>query len=58
MRSEHPRTWDESDAFSRWCRKYLPSLSRPGVTRAVKRRSHRIDRRLAKREIRSQLEDM
>lgn len=50
MRFEHPRTADEQDAFTRW-RRVLCYLDRPGVRKKIKRTSHHIDRRRAKRLI-------
>jgi len=51
MRSEHRTTGDEWDAFTRW-RFVLAHLHRPGVRKKIKRASHRVDRRAAKRRIR------
>lgn len=42
---------DEQDAYSGW-RKYLLYLQRPGVVKAIKRRTHKRERQEAKREIR------
>lgn len=47
MRSEHKSTDDEIDAFTGW-RKVLHW--RPGQRKAVKKRSHRRDRRAARRQ--------
>jgi hypothetical protein len=44
MRSEHKTTGDEFDAFTGW-RHVLAGMHRAGVRKAIKRRSHRIDRR-------------
>lgn len=45
MRSEHVMSFDERDAFTGW-RKFLHW--RPGQRKAVKARSHRRDRRVAR----------
>ena len=44
MRSEHPTTGDEWDAFTGW-RKVL--IWKPGQRKRIKQRSHRMDRRKA-----------
>ena len=49
MRGEHRMHWFEDDAFTGW-RRYYAYLKRPGVRKAAKTLSHRIDRRQAKRE--------
>lgn len=48
MRSEHKTTDDEYDAFTGW-RHVLAGMRRPGVRKAIKRRSHRTDRRQQRR---------
>lgn len=48
MRSEHKTTADEWDAFTKW-RTVL--FWQPGERKRLKRRSHQMDRRKAKREI-------
>ena len=50
MRAEHKMTGDELDACTPWRHVYC-YLQRPGVRKAVKRRSHRIDRRAIAREV-------
>lgn len=50
MRSEHKTTADEHDAFTGW-RHVLVSMQRAGVRKALKQRSHRKDRRAARRRI-------
>lgn len=47
---------DEQDAYTRW-RHYLIYMGRPGVVKAIKRRTHKRERREGKAEIRDQLED-
>lgn len=49
-------TGDEVDAYSSW-RKYYCYLQRPGAVKAIKRRTHRRERREGRAEIRDQLED-
>ena len=49
-------TWEEQDAYTPW-RRVLCYLSRPGAVKAVKRRTHRRERREGRKEIRDQLED-
>lgn len=44
-------TGDEYDAYTGW-RKYLCYLQRPGVVKAIKRRTHKRERSDAKVEIR------
>jgi hypothetical protein len=46
---------DEQDAYSRWGRKYLTYLSRAGVVKAIKKRTHKRERREKKRWIEEQL---
>ena len=48
MRSEHRLTWEEQDAVTGW-RKVM--FWKPGERKAIKTRSHRIDRRAARRAI-------
>lgn len=48
--------WDEQDAYTPW-RKLYCYLQRPGAVKFVKRRTHRRERREARDEIRSQLDD-
>jgi hypothetical protein len=52
MRSEHKTTADEFDAFTGW-RHLLTSMQRAGARKAIKKRSHRKDRRQARRASRS-----
>ncbi|WP_172398996.1 hypothetical protein [Gordonia sp. i37] len=47
MRSEHRTTADEHDVATRW-RRALAQYLRAGEAKAVKVRSHRLDRRVAK----------
>lgn len=47
---------DEQDAYTAWRHLYI-YLSRPGVVKAIKRRTHKRERREANREIRQQLDD-
>lgn len=49
MRSEHKTTEDEFDAFSHWRRL---TFWRRGELRKIKQRSHRRDRRAARRDVR------
>ena len=51
MRSEHRMTGDEQDALTIW-RRFL--IWKPGERKAVKRQSHRKDRRAAKRQMRGE----
>ncbi|QBI96057.1 hypothetical protein SEA_MISSDAISY_77 [Mycobacterium phage MissDaisy] len=51
MRSEHRPTADERDAFTRW-RHVL--RWRPGERKAIKRRSHRRDRRVERQRLRGE----
>ncbi|AGU91985.1 hypothetical protein ADAWI_72 [Mycobacterium phage Adawi] len=46
MRAEHPTTADERDAFGRYSRHALEY--RAGAKKAIKVRSHRRDRRVAR----------
>jgi len=43
-------TWEEQDAYTGW-RRVLCYLKRPGAVKAIKRRTHKRERREAKREI-------
>ena len=43
-------SWVEDDAFTGW-RHYYAYLQRAGVRKKIKKLSHRIDRRKAKREV-------
>jgi hypothetical protein len=43
---------DEVDAFSRWGRKYLAYIQRPGVRKSIKRKVNRRERREAKGAVR------
>jgi hypothetical protein len=40
----------EQDAFSRWGRKYLCYIQRPGVRKSAKRQANRRERREAKHD--------
>lgn len=51
VRSEHKHTAEEQDAFTGW-RRYYAYLQHAGVRKAIKRRSHRRDRRAARQEVR------
>lgn len=51
MRSEHKTTADEFDAFTGW-RHVLVSMQRAGARKVIKKRSHRKDRRQARRDAR------
>ena len=51
------KTGDEQDAYSRWGRKYLAWLQRPGAVKKVKRSTHRRERREAKQWINEQRDD-
>jgi hypothetical protein len=48
VRSEHKTTDDEFDAFTRW-RHVIVRMGRAGVRKQIKQRSHRIERRRARR---------
>lgn len=48
MRSEHRTTADEYDAFTGW-RHVVVRMGRAGVRKVIKTRSHRVDRRQARR---------
>lgn len=43
-------SWDEQDAYTKW-RHLLVSLARPGAVKKIKRRTHKRERREAKRMI-------
>lgn len=45
------KSWDEQDAYTGW-RKVLCYLQYPGVRKSIKRRTHRRERREAKRATR------
>lgn len=45
--------WDEADAYTGW-RRVLAYLDRPGAVKKIKRRTHKRERREAKREIREE----
>jgi hypothetical protein len=45
--------WDEQEAYTGW-RKYSGWLQRPGVVKAIKRRTHKRERKEARAEIRGQ----
>lgn len=47
MRSEHRTTADEYDAFTGW-RRVIVRMRRAGVRKALKQKSHRVDRRRAR----------
>lgn len=47
----------EHDATCRWCRRYLASLQRAGITAYSKRLCTRRERREGKRDINDQLDD-
>ena len=47
---------EEYDAYTNW-RKYLCWTSRPGAVKSVKRRTHKRERREAKRWIEEQLDE-
>jgi hypothetical protein len=46
------RDWDEVDAVSRWGRRYLCYIQRPGVRSAIKRRVRRRERHEARLNLR------
>ena len=48
--------WDEQDVYTGW-RKYLVWTSRAGAVKAVKRRTHKRERREAKMWIEEQAND-
>ena len=56
MRSEHRHTPSEQRAMTGW-RKVMCSVQRPGVRKAIKADSHRIDRAVGKHVIREQRDD-
>ncbi|AYN58524.1 hypothetical protein HOU70_gp43 [Arthrobacter phage Liebe] len=45
-------TWEEQDVYTSW-RRVLAYVQRPGVVRAVKRRTHKRERREARADIRT-----
>lgn len=47
----------EQEAYSRWGRKYLAYLQRPGVVKKIKKATHRRERREATGWIEEQLDD-
>ena len=49
-------TWDEQDAYTSWRRLYC-YLQRAGAVKAIKRRTHRRERREGRAEIADQLRD-
>lgn len=49
-------TWDEEDAYTSW-RKYYCYLSKAGAVKAIKKRTHRRERREGKKEIKDQLKE-
>lgn len=51
------KTWEEEDAYTKWGRKYLAYIQRPGVRKKIKRSTHRRERREALELINEQLED-
>jgi len=53
MRRRVEHSWDENDAYTRW-RRFLHW--RPGQIKAIKRRTHRRERRERHEDIREQLE--
>jgi hypothetical protein len=52
MRSQHRTTSDEHDAFTGW-RHVIVRMRRAGVRKAIKQKSHRTDRRGARRQMRN-----
>ena len=50
------KTADEQDAYTGW-RRVLIYMSRPGVVKSIKRRTHKRERREGMQEIREQLND-
>lgn len=48
--------WEEQDAYTAW-RHFLTYMSRAGKVKAVKRRTHRRERREGAREIQQQLRE-
>lgn len=52
----HIKNWEEEDAYTSWRKLYI-YLSRPGVVRRIKQRTHRRERREGRQEIRRQLDD-
>lgn len=50
MKGEHRRTAAENDAFTRW-KRWLGYMQRPGISKSIKRQSHKIDRQVGKRKI-------
>lgn len=52
MGRRQARDADEYDATSRWGRRYLCYIQRPGVRSAIKRRVRRRERHEARRELR------
>lgn len=46
--------YEEQDVYTGW-RKFLIWTSRPGMTKRVKRRTHKRERREAKREIQEEI---
>lgn len=51
-----PNDGDEQDAYTLW-RRYCKYLQRPGAVKKIKKRTHRRERREAKRDIERMLED-
>jgi hypothetical protein len=49
------RNADEQDAYTRW-RKVTAYLQRPGAVKAIKRRTHKRERREARQTLRSEQE--
>ncbi|WGH21223.1 hypothetical protein SEA_OBITOO_47 [Arthrobacter phage ObiToo] len=52
MGRRETRDGDEYDATSRWGRRYLCYIQRPGVRSAIKRRVRRRERHEARKELR------
>lgn len=49
-------TWAEEDAYTAW-RRYYCYLQRPGAVKAIKRATHRRERREGQAEVEGQLDD-
>jgi hypothetical protein len=52
----HIKNWEEQDAYTKW-RYLLISMSRPGVVRRIKQRTHRRERREGRNDIRKRMRD-
>lgn len=57
MQKRIAKTGDEVDAYSKWRHIYI-YLSRPGVVKAIKRRTHKRERQEGKYEILDQMRDI